>query len=456
METPSPTPSTPTTEASSNATESSPSAWVPRGCGLPDPRPRRGSWRDGLSRTVEESSISSTHAGRLPMPSRGALMTGSALPNLVLRTQSDDRLVELVRGGSERAFTSIVERYRGELVRYTSRFVDRDLAEDVVQQALMNALRGLRRDAAAIALRPWLYRICRNGALNECRRTRAHEELDENLDGVPQPPEVAQTRQDLQQLVHQMAVLPARQREALTAYELEGRGYAEIAAAMDTGQSAVRGLIARARTHLRDACGALVPLPLLRQLAQGSGAGSPLTAAAASAGGVGLAAKAAAVVTAASVMATGAVVLKTQGGKAGSARASASTSAASPAQAGAASAAAGIERLHGSAKGLAVHSKGRGAAGRHARHHGAAASPGSPSAADGNGAGAAPDGGGSGPDDSTSADPAAASESTVDGPPASEAPPADESAASPGSVAAVDPAPDPPPDPAGDGEPPPA
>jgi RNA polymerase sigma-70 factor (ECF subfamily) len=380
-------------------------------------------------------------------------MPGSALPNLVLRTQSDDRLVELVRSGSERAFTTIVERYRGELVRYSSRFVDRDLAEDVVQRALMNALRGLRRDAAAITLRPWLYRICRNGALNECRRTRAHEELDENFDGVPQPPEVAQARQDLEQLVHHMAALPARQREALTAYELEGRGYTEIAAAMDTGESAVRGLIARARTHLRDACGALVPLPLLRQLAQASGAGSPLTGAAASAGGVGLAAKAAAVVTAATVIATGAVVLKTERGRAGAARASASESAASPAQAGAASAAAGMERLQGSAQNPAVHSKGQGAAGRHPGRHRAAASPGS---ADGNGAAAAPDSGGSGADESTSADPAAASEPTPDDAAASEAPPADESAASPGSEAPVDPAPDPPPDPGAGGEPPPA
>jgi RNA polymerase sigma factor (sigma-70 family) len=380
-------------------------------------------------------------------------MPGSALPNLLLRTQSDDRLVELMRGGSERAFTTIVERYRAELVRYSSRFVDRDLAEDVVQQALMNARRGLRRDARAIALRPWLYRICHNVALNECRRTRVHEELDENFDGVPQPPEVAQTREDLQQLVHHMTALPARQREALTAYELEGRGYAEIAAAMDTGQSSVRGLIARARVQLRDACGALVPLPLLRQLVQAPGVESPVAGAAA-AGGVGLAVKAAAVVTAASVMATGAVVLKTQGGRADSARGSASGSAASPAQAVAASAPAGIERLQVSATALAGRANGRATPGRHTRDHSAAASPGWPAAPHGNGSGVGSDTGASGTGGSTPADQAPANQPTADAAPASEAPPADESAASPVSEAPVDPAPDPPPDPLPDGEPP--
>jgi RNA polymerase sigma factor (sigma-70 family) len=395
---------------------------------------------------VEKSSISSSHVGRVPMLARGAPMPGSALPNLLLRTQSDDRLVELVRGGSERAFATIVERYRGELIRYSSRFVDRNLAEDVVQQALMNALGSLRRDARAIALRPWLYRICHNVALNECRRTRSYEELDENIDGVPQPPDVAQGRENLKQLVQHMTALPARQREALTAYELEGRGYAEIAATMDTGQSAVRGLIARARTHLRDACGALVPLPLLRQLAQASGAGAPAATAAATAGGAGLVVKAAAVVTAATVVATGGVALKTQTGRVDSARASASEAVASPAHAAAASVAAGIERPQGAAKGLAVHAQARGVAGRQVGHHGAAAAPGSVAASDGSGSGA---------DGSTPVDDAAATQATADGAAQAEAPPPDESAPPP-SEAPVDPPPDhPPPDPPPAGAPPP-
>ena len=40
---------------------------------------------------------------------------------VLLRTQSDERLVELARGGHERAFEAMVERYRGPLLRAARR-----------------------------------------------------------------------------------------------------------------------------------------------------------------------------------------------------------------------------------------------------------------------------------------------------------------------------------------------
>jgi RNA polymerase sigma-70 factor (ECF subfamily) len=232
-------------------------------------------------------------------------MVGTGFPMQLLRAQPDERLVALVRDGSDPAFAAIVARYRAELVRYSGRFVGPDRAEDVVQQALVNAMGGLRADDAIVALRPWLYRICRNLALNERRRrANIYEQLDEDFDGVPQPPEIAERRERLAELVRHWLALPARQRQALAAHELEGRDYAEIAAAMNTGEVAVRGLIARARARLRDACGALIPFPLLRQLAQPSGSAS-LVEAAAGAGGAGMLAAKAAV----TVLATGAALV---------------------------------------------------------------------------------------------------------------------------------------------------
>ena len=50
----------------------------------------------------------------------------------VLRSQSDARLVDLVRAGSEPAFEAIVARYRGPLLRYCRRIVPEPRAEDVV------------------------------------------------------------------------------------------------------------------------------------------------------------------------------------------------------------------------------------------------------------------------------------------------------------------------------------
>ena len=106
----------------------------------------------------------------------------------VLATQSDRRLVDLVRAGYEPAFETIVARYRSALLRYAERFLSRERAEDVVQQSLVSAYEAMLRDTAELNLRPWLYRIAHNTALNGLRdRALGHAELDETIDGVERP-----------------------------------------------------------------------------------------------------------------------------------------------------------------------------------------------------------------------------------------------------------------------------
>jgi RNA polymerase sigma factor (sigma-70 family) len=185
----------------------------------------------------------------------------------VLRLQSDQRLVRLTRAGSGAAFTAIVERYRGPLVGYCGRLLGPDDAEDAVQQTFANALRALRADDRAIQLRPWLYRIAHNHAVNSLnRRGRDHEQLDEQYDGVPQPPDLFEQKERLERLVTAIDDLPERQRQAIVARELEGRSHDEIARTMHATTPVVRQLIHRARSRLRDACGVLVPISWLRWL----------------------------------------------------------------------------------------------------------------------------------------------------------------------------------------------
>ena len=183
-----------------------------------------------------------------------------------LATQSDERLVRLMRDGHEPAFEEIVRRYRGPLVAFAAAIVSADGAEDVVQSSLEKAHRALRADSREIALRPWLFAIVRNGALNAIRREPRVDELGEAMALAAGPSELAEQREDLDRLVIAMCALPEAQRQALVKRELEGVGHGEIAAQLGTTATAVRGLIFRARTGLRDAVGALVPLPVLRAL----------------------------------------------------------------------------------------------------------------------------------------------------------------------------------------------
>lgn len=181
---------------------------------------------------------------------------------------TDDELVQLAREGHESAFNTIVHRYRAPLVSYCRRWLDPHRSEEVVQHTLMKAFLSLRDDDRPLVLRPWLYRVAHNAALNALEKKGSDwDELDENYDGVPQPPQVAEQRARFLKVVHEIEALPDRQREALLLNEFEGRCYADIAAELGTSESGVRGLLRRARRQLRETAAALfLPFPAVREL----------------------------------------------------------------------------------------------------------------------------------------------------------------------------------------------
>jgi RNA polymerase sigma factor (sigma-70 family) len=218
------------------------------------------------------------------------------LARVALRCQPDARLVLLAREGNDSAFEEIVRRYRAPLVAFAGAIVPTHRAEDVVQEVLAKAHAALPGTDGLLKLKPWLYTIVRNRALNDLRDERAHEQLHENIDGVPQPPEIAARREELGHLVARVKALPEAQREALVQRELEGRSHEEIATAIGATPGAVRALIFRARTTLRNGVGVLIPIPVLRALLSGSlqtdAGGAGLGAAGLTAGGGGIALKA--------------------------------------------------------------------------------------------------------------------------------------------------------------------
>jgi RNA polymerase sigma-70 factor (ECF subfamily) len=195
-----------------------------------------------------------------------------ALSTCTLRHASDDGLVALTRAGSERAFAEIMRRYQRPLQFYCMHLVGAPRAEDAVQQAFMQAFISLRDGARReIALRPWLYRIARNCAIDLLRKQPyEHDELDPEFDGMPQTPGVFEQKEELARIVAAIQALPEGQRRALTLRELEGRSYGEISAALGHTDSGVRQLIFRARTALRNMGALILPLGSVRWRLLGS------------------------------------------------------------------------------------------------------------------------------------------------------------------------------------------
>ena len=211
----------------------------------------------------------------------------------LLRTQADDRLVDLARSGSEPAFEAIVARYRKPLLRYCGRLVTEQRAEEAVQETFVRAYGALMRGEEVRTLKPWLYRIAHNSALNTVRaKPLTLVDLDDRLESADSTETAAERHEGLRDVVSAMQELPLRQRDAIVQRELEGRSYDEIALALGVSNGAVRQLLNRARTSLR-AGAAAIAAPFI-PVAAGVGAG-----------GGGVAAKVCATACVTGVLATG-------------------------------------------------------------------------------------------------------------------------------------------------------
>ena len=229
----------------------------------------------------------------------------------LLRTQSDGRLVALAADGHDRAFEAIVERYRRPLQRYLRRLLSEALAEDVLQASFVRAWQALRAGTDVRDLRPWLYRIAHNQALNTLRAAGAAlPAVTAELPAISLEAEV-ERREELREALDGIEALPDRQRAALVAIAVADRPHADVARELGMSDGALRQLLLRARTTLRAAATALTPYPLMSWLA----GGQEVTAArvaevAAGAGGAGVAIKASAAVLAAGAVVAGGPALR--------------------------------------------------------------------------------------------------------------------------------------------------
>ena len=92
----------------------------------------------------------------------------------LLRLQSDERLIALIRRGNHGAFEALVARYQSRLLAFCRHMLgSKEDAEDVLQEVFAAAFNAIGADHRPLNVRPWLYRIARNRSLNHLRRTQA-------------------------------------------------------------------------------------------------------------------------------------------------------------------------------------------------------------------------------------------------------------------------------------------
>lgn len=149
----------------------------------------------------------------------------------------------------------LLRRYEIPLLQYTARITgNNERARDVVQEAFIK----FQRNGAVAPERTatWLFTVCRNSALNVCRKERRIMFLDEEIiesqrDEQPMPFERMEQREASGFLMKILATLPARQQEVLQLKFQNNLSYQEIAEITKTTANSVGVLIHTAMKTLR-------------------------------------------------------------------------------------------------------------------------------------------------------------------------------------------------------------
>lgn len=164
-------------------------------------------------------------------------------------------------GGDSEAFSGIVERHQGRLLRLCERMLaDREEARDAVQEVFIKAYLKASSYTPKGQLYTWLYRIAVNHCLNVLRRRRIvrFKRLgsDPDLvafdvaDEVPAADRALEARARWRRTRAWLDDLPASQRVVLVLARFEGLSYKEIAAHLGLSLGAVESRLFRAMRTL--------------------------------------------------------------------------------------------------------------------------------------------------------------------------------------------------------------
>jgi RNA polymerase sigma-70 factor (TIGR02960 family) len=179
------------------------------------------------------------------------------------------------RDGDEDAFRELTDPYRRELQLHIYRIVGSTQdAEDLLQETLLAAWRGLGQFEGRASVRAWLYRIATNRSLDALRASRRRPEdqrmtqfpeptrwsepvwlepyPDLLLDGIPDEAPGPEARYETKETIALAFIvglqhLPLQQRAVLVLRDVLGYRAAEVAEMLDTSEASVNNLLRRAR-----------------------------------------------------------------------------------------------------------------------------------------------------------------------------------------------------------------
>jgi RNA polymerase sigma-70 factor (ECF subfamily) len=197
-------------------------------------------------------------------------------------TSDESRLLSRLQAGDEAAFTQLIHRYHASMLRLARLFVsEHEIAEEVVQEAWLAVINGLRSFEGRASVKTWIFRILVNRAKTRGKRESrsisfssltmesgekaalASEPYSFSASGAwniapsawsaGTPEEILQRKEALELIEQAIGKLPPNQQAVITLHDIEEFTPEEVRNVLEISETNVRVLLHRARCAVRRA-----------------------------------------------------------------------------------------------------------------------------------------------------------------------------------------------------------
>ena len=194
---------------------------------------------------------------------------------------SDAKLVQSARSGDDKAFETLVEKYRVRIYATISGFIDNPQdREDIAQETIINAYRNLHQLSTPEHFGSWLDTIAQNQCRDWMRKNRVQtvpiEDVEENLPNREDSPDQSSVEAEQRRIIAQaIDTLPQTERQIARAHYLEDASRDELVSRHGISYQSVSARLFRAKQklvkRLRHLLGGVLvpPSTLLKKISSG-------------------------------------------------------------------------------------------------------------------------------------------------------------------------------------------
>lgn len=186
---------------------------------------------------------------------------------------TEQELLFGLRHGDESAFKELVILFQDKVFNTALGLLQHHTeAEDIAQEVFIQVFRSVEKFKGESLLSTWIYRITVTRSLDHLRSKKRKKRFvflqhlfgDNNMpvyepEDFNHPGVLQENKEEAAILFKMIALLPEKQRTAFVLNKVEELSYREIAAILDTSESAVDSLLQRAKQNLRKKLNELPP-----------------------------------------------------------------------------------------------------------------------------------------------------------------------------------------------------